>query len=462
MRAVRFSGVLAAAFISGSVLNGPGIGSAATGSPAVGAAVACGPGSVLWTSVRAGLGHAVAADPSGGMVFAVGSPSLIAYNAGTGAKLWENVGSGRSVAVSRNGHVVFVIKPVGGIHGADFLTAAFDAATGKRLWARRYNGRANGDDRPVALAVSPGGRAVFVTGISPGKTSGRDYATVAYAVATGRRLWVSRYNGHSRGSDTPAAIAVSRGGAVLVTGTSPGRTSGDDFATVAYAAGTGAPLWTKRYNGPANGLDAASSVMPSRDGHRVFVTGTSDGRRGSGTDIATIAYAAGTGAPLWVRRYHGPTERNDIAVAVLASAFGGGTVITAGDSAGNGSNDYVSVAYIKATGQTKWVSRIHRDVQPEFLEDAAISPDGRSFYLTGYVFPGGGGGEEPSDVLTVAANVSTGAQRWAKEIAPTIANGTAAGLSVAVNPDSGAVYNLVQEFTTRPVDFITFALQACN
>jgi len=461
MRAVRFSGVLVTV-ISSAVLIGPGIGSATTGSPAVGAAVACAPGSVLWTSVRAGLGHAVAADPSGGMVFAVGSPGLTAYSAGTGAKLWENVGSGRSVAVSRNGNVVFVVKPVGGIHGADFFTAAFDAATGKRLWARRYNGRASGDDRPVALAVSAGGQAVFVTGTSPGKTSGRDYATVAYAAATGRQLWVSRYSGHGRSSDIPAAIAVSpRGDAVFVTGTSQGRTSGGDFATVAYAAATGAPLWAKRYNGPANRLDAASSVAPSRDGHRVIVAGTSDGRRGSGTDFATIAYKAATGAPLWARRYHGPAERNDNAVAVLASPFGGGTVITVGDSAGNGHNDYVSVAYVTATGLTRWVSRVHRDFQPEFLKAAALSPDGRSFYLTGYVFPNGGGGEEPSDVLTVATFAS-GAQRWAKEIAPTIANGTDAGLSVAVSPDSSAVYNLVQEFTTRPVDFRTIAFQACN
>jgi hypothetical protein len=415
----------------------------------------------MWSSVRAGSGQAVAADPSGGRVFAVGSPGLIAYNAGNGAKLWENVGSGRSVAVSRDGHVVFVIKPVGGIHGADFFTAAFDAATGERLWAMRYNGRANGDDRPVALAVSPGGSVVFVTGTSEGRTSGRDYATVAYAVATGRVLWVSRYNGHSRSSDAPAAIAVNRSGAVFVTGTSQGRTSGDDFATVAYAADSGTALWSKRYNGPANRLDAASSVAASLDGHRVIVTGTSDGRRGSGTDIATVAYKVATGAPLWSRRYHGPTERSDNAVKVLATPFGGGTVITTGDSAGNGSNDYVSVAYVTGSGLTRWVSRVHRNFQPAFLEDAAMSPDGSSFYLTGYVFPNGGGGEEPSDVLTVGANVGNGAQIWAKDISPTRVNGTDAGLSVAVSRDSSAVYNLVQEFTTRPVDFTTYAFQAC-
>src|SRR5262249_59015342 len=98
-----------------------------------------------------------------------------------------------------------------------FSTAACDTATGKPWWARHYNGRANGDDGPAALAVSPGGGTVFVTGTSQGKTSGRDYATVAYSALTGKRLWASRYNGHGRGADIAVAMNVSPGGgSVLV------------------------------------------------------------------------------------------------------------------------------------------------------------------------------------------------------------------------------------------------------
>jgi hypothetical protein len=58
----------------------------------------------------------------------------------------------------------------------------------------RYNGAAGGVDAASPVAVSPGGTRVFVTGESLGRTTGRDYATVAYSAATGRQLWVRRYN----------------------------------------------------------------------------------------------------------------------------------------------------------------------------------------------------------------------------------------------------------------------------
>ena len=50
---------------------------------------------------------------------------------------------------------------------------------------------------------------------------------------------------------------------MFVTGSSQGVGSGSDYATVAYSAATGTRLWVRRYNGPANGNDGASSVRVS-------------------------------------------------------------------------------------------------------------------------------------------------------------------------------------------------------
>ena len=165
------------------------------------------------------------------------------------------------------------------------------AVPGAQLWVARYDGGAKSEDHANAMAVSPDGRRVFVTGQSyGGVVTGRDYATVAYSAATGRRLWVSRYSGPWKNDDAPLAVAVSPDGSrVFVTGAARGWGAYYDYATVAYDAVTGRQLWVSRYNDPGNGDDFGNSVAVSPDGSTVFVTGQ------SGDDYTTVAYSAATG-----------------------------------------------------------------------------------------------------------------------------------------------------------------------
>src|SRR5712691_4572521 len=196
------------------------------------------------------------------------------------------------------------LAPAGGAP-AGAAARGVRAAPGARLWVARYDDRSGGYEAAHAMAVSPDGSRVFVTGEGyGGGATGRDYATVAYSANTGRQLWVRRYAGSTRhGIDIASSVAVSPGGTtVFVTGFSHGRGTGDDYATVAYSAATGRRLWVRRYNGPGNGYDQASSVAVSPAGTTVFVTGWSEGRR-TGGDYATVAYRAATGNQLWVRRY---------------------------------------------------------------------------------------------------------------------------------------------------------------
>ena len=116
-------------------------------------------------------------------------------------------------------------------------TALPAAAPGARLWVARYSGPGNGDDQAFSVAVSPGGPRVFVTGSSQGTRSvfALDYATVAYSAATGTRLRAQRYNGPGDSYDVATSLAVSPCGTrVFVTGISVGRATGFDYATVAY------------------------------------------------------------------------------------------------------------------------------------------------------------------------------------------------------------------------------------
>src|SRR6185437_5074739 len=189
------------------------------------------------------------------------------------------------------GGTVFVTGTTAGQPlSGDYATVAYRAATGRQLWARHYNGPANDDDLATSVAVSPDGTTVFVTGFSAGRTYDFDYATVAYNSATGRQLWVSRYNGPANRDDIARSVAVSPDGtAVYVTGDSQRRKTASDYATVASNPATGRQLWVSRYNGPANRDDIARSVAVSPDGATVFVTGFSDNRT-TGYDYATVAY----------------------------------------------------------------------------------------------------------------------------------------------------------------------------
>jgi hypothetical protein len=199
-----------------------------------------------------------------------------------------HVGVAYSVAVSPGGGRVFVTGQSAGTNGGvDYATIAYNAATGARLWAARYNGPTNTWNAASSVAVSPGGGSVFVTGVSEATRSGLDYATVAYNAATGTQQWAARYRGPATGNDAAHAVAVSpSGGTVFVTGVSKATASflDYDYATVAYNATTGAQRWAARYTGPAPGVDVANSLAVSPTTGTVYVTGTtSDG-------YATVAY----------------------------------------------------------------------------------------------------------------------------------------------------------------------------
>jgi hypothetical protein len=84
------------------------------------------------------------------------------------------------VAVNSAGKV-FVTGSVAHLGtSGDYITIAYKAATGAKLWVRRYNGPGNLPvDAATPVAVSPATDKVFVTGTSAGLAE-NDFATVAY------------------------------------------------------------------------------------------------------------------------------------------------------------------------------------------------------------------------------------------------------------------------------------------
>src|SRR5437867_1300392 len=89
----------------------------------------------------------------------------------------------------------------------------------------------------------------------------------------GSVLWLSRYHGSAVSGHDANAIAVSPDGThVFVTGATGSR--GIDWATLAYDASSGSPLWKRRYDRQGR-EDESFALTTSPDGTRVYVTGYS-------------------------------------------------------------------------------------------------------------------------------------------------------------------------------------------
>lgn len=356
----------------------------------------------------------VAADPNGSAVFAVGTTgglrgAIVALDPATGAPLWHDTYTAKrrswfsAVAVSPGGGTVYVTgrgtadparSPAG-------LTVAYDAATGAILWAASL-GRAAGPN--AAIAVSPDGSAVFVTG---------DSHTVGYDAATGAQLW------YAPGSDafsaaSPGGIAVSPdGSAVFVAGTAYLDPTGDRmaFSTTAYRAGTGARLWHAQYN-VVKGNSEALGLAAGPDG--VYVTGLTTLPATQAQQCATVAYNPATGARLWVRDFGDPKVSNaGFAVAVSPD---GSKVFVTGASGVTGStydSSMQTLAYDAATGTSLWTARWGDAPGSQGNAGGAVvvSPDGSTVYVAGGRYLPGTNGQP--QFATAAYDSATGARRWA-------------------------------------------------
>ena len=313
----------------------------------------------------------VAVGAGGSTVFATGftepdqqgasSYITAAYSAATGARLWQDIGPGGGASapsVSPDGSKVFVTGASG--------TVAYAVATGAALWT------ASGSFNSVA--VSPDGATVFATG---------KLNTAAYRAATGTTRWTASFD--SKLVRSSGAIGITPDGStVFVSGLAFDQSKKvTRYPLVAYAAGTGAELWARTLSGAtAVGLSENATLGVSPDGAGVFIA---EPRASVGglPFFTTAAYNATTGAALWVRNFKSTAgEADAFALAVSADSA---TVYVTGDGAyTTGLDRYsdVTVAYGATTGSTLWAAR-HRDLGDNHAYAVAVSPNGSRVFVTG-------------------------------------------------------------------------------
>lgn len=155
---------------------------------------------------------------------------------------------GRKVIVAKNGDVI-VTGYTTSNGEMDYYTGRYLSADGNLVWQKIYQG-SGGEDQATSVAADANGN-IFVTGYSEA-TGDQDIVTIKYSASAGDLLWEKRYDGSDHGNDGGWDIAVDASGNVVITGYSSSGLGVDqksDSMTLAYAAATGTKLWEHRNAG---------------------------------------------------------------------------------------------------------------------------------------------------------------------------------------------------------------------
>ena len=355
-------------------------------------------GRQLWVSSLPGAyGGVGAVSPDGATVFVSGLVQgrlvkphyeTAAYRAATGARLWAssyqpggNIYSYPvALTVSPDGARVYVTTDfhfTGHFQGV--VTFAYDARTGRQLWASRYRPKDSGAG-VSGLAVSPDGTTLYLAG-TLGEAHSLFFGVIAYAAATGKQRWLRCSTG-KRGDAESVGVSPD-GKTVYATGV-----AGSAALTVAYGA-AGTLKWATRYKDPY-GFAAGSQIVAGPGGGAVYVAGEAANINGH-FDVATFAYRAATGRSMWLDRHY---ARISGPVPDIAVTPGGQTVILTVPL--NHGTSYAIASYNASTGRTRWTRRVPYSLgRPSRL---VINPSGDTMFIGGN--------------RTTAYSVADGTVRW--------------------------------------------------
>jgi hypothetical protein len=352
---------------------------------------------------------------------------------------------GVDIGVSLDAATVFVTGSAGGPSSSQILAIAYDAADGTRAWTTRIGSQLLFDEA-VALAVSPDGTTVFVTGVRR-YFDDSDIRTIALDASDGSILWTRLFEGSPQQPSAPTDIQVSPDGSLVVV-TGWFQAVGTDIAstkgvTIAYDT-SGTRRWVQRFDGAmAHGSDSAIGSQIAPDSSAVYVAATSESAA-HGRDFVVSAHDAGTGAELWRHRYNGPNDLADEASAIGMTTDGASVLVTGRSVAAVFGSvevaDYATLAIDASSGHRVWVRRYDEGIGgSDDPVDLGVSPDGSRVYVTGSSEGLVDGVSTVTDVATLAYDTATGARLGSRRYdGPCGFRDTAVGL--AVDPTLPAVY----------------------
>lgn len=325
--------------------------------------------------------------------FAARASRIRAIDLATGVESWnDTIPAGTAftmpAGIAADGAVIRSVVNAPGAH-----VVAHDAASGARLSDRAAS--------PLASlrADFAGADAALLS--EPDDASMQEDARVSWwDAALDAVAWSSTYSTRGSAWDTAAASALAGDGSrfYVVGSTTPSPTGGD-ILTVAYDTATGGELWQARYD--ASTRDEGMSAASLAGNPRVYVSGHSFDNLGTINEHVVLAYEP-DGTLAWSRTIKGPAEWPLPASRLLAAPDAATLYLAALGPAG-----LYAAALDPATGVVLW----ERDWGTRFVDvfvDATLSNDGTRLLLLGQVK----GLYPVRDTRIVSLESATGAESW--------------------------------------------------
>ena len=330
---------------------------------------------------------------------------VVKYNS-SGSLLWEKIyngpGSGNDIAYSitidRSGNVFVAGESKGSDTNSDYVLIKYNTL-GVEQWSRRYNGESNSVEIPARVITDSAGNSV-ITGHSWETGTLFDFVTIKYN-SEGNTLWTRKFNGEANGNELANDLDIDNSGNIYVTGSTIGAATINDFVIIKYSAG-GDELWTRTYNGPVNGNDNFTFITIDNNSNAV-ITGSSAGS-GTGLDFATIKYSP-SGDVIWLKRFTSNSVNFEEPKAIAGDSSG--NIYVTGTSTGSSSYDYMTVKY-SAAGEEIWARRYNGPSGNNFDEPRSVTADNcGNVFVTGL----SAGTGTMDDIVTIKYN-SVGDELW--------------------------------------------------
>jgi uncharacterized delta-60 repeat protein len=259
------------------------------------------------------------------------------------------------------------------------LVAGAGAQTLTQQWATSHAGNGDNSDRFNAVIRDASGN-LYAAGFTMRQGDGKDFLLVKFN-STGDTLWTRTYDGPANGNDELEALAFDNAGNIAVTGTSKTAT-GKDVTTALYNP-SGALQWLHAYNHTGNLDDYGVKVATDNSGN-IFAAGYGY-NAAFNNDYIVIKYST-AGQVLATAVFNG-AENLDDELADLAVDGSGNVVVTGQSGTSSKRDDYATVKYNNSLVE-HWVKTLDQAGKNDRATGVWIDAAG-DVYVTGRSNNGG-------------------------------------------------------------------------